>query len=98
MAATRQVVPVAPASGFLHGSPMHLGTGELIIIGFVIVVVFSASRMGSLGNALGKFVYSFKKATRGADLVDVTPRPAPRSPPEDAQLVAPSDKPNPRGP
>ena len=67
---------------------MHFGTGELITIGFVIVVVFSASRMGSLGNALGRFVYSFKKATRGGDLIDVTPRPAPRSPPEDAHLVA----------
>lgn len=70
---------------------MHFGTGELIIIGFVIVVVFSASRMGSLGNALGRFVYSFKKATHGADLIDVTPRQAARPPPEEAQLVSDSD-------
>jgi sec-independent protein translocase protein TatA len=31
----------------------------------VLLVVFSASRMSALGNALGKFVYSFKKATQG---------------------------------
>ena len=49
---------------------MHFGLGEIIVIVFVLVVVFSASRMGQLGNALGKFVYSFKKASRGEDLVD----------------------------
>ena len=73
---------------------MQLGTGEFIIIGFVIVVVFSASRMGSLGNAVGRFVYSFKKASRGADLIDASPRSSPRRErPEEAQLVPPADEP-----
>jgi sec-independent protein translocase protein TatA len=53
---------------------MGLGTGEIIILAFVVVVIFSASRMGQLGNAAGKLVYSFKHASRGEDLVDVTPR------------------------
>lgn len=53
---------------------MSLSTGEIIVIAFVVVVIFSASRMGSLGNALGKFVYSFRKATRGEEMIDVTPR------------------------
>ncbi len=51
-----------------------MGTGELIVLALVVVVIFSASRMGALGNALGKFVYSFKKASRGDDLIDVKPR------------------------
>jgi sec-independent protein translocase protein TatA len=51
----------------------HLGFGELLVIGFVLLVVFSASRMSSLGNALGKFVYSFKKASQGKGFVDVKP-------------------------
>lgn len=50
-----------------------LGLGEMIVLGFVLVVVFSASRMGQLGNAVGKFVYSFKKASKGEDFVDVKP-------------------------
>ena len=50
---------------------MHLGTGELLLLGFILVVVFSASRMGQIGNALGKFVYSFKKASKGEGFVDV---------------------------
>ena len=52
---------------------MHLGTGELLLLGFILVVVFSASRMGQIGNALGKFVYSFKKASKGEDFIDVKP-------------------------
>jgi sec-independent protein translocase protein TatA len=71
-----------------------LGEGEIIVIVFVLVVVFSASRMSLLGNAIGKFVYSFKKASRGDDFVDVRPLPprgshGAKKTPEDAQLVDP---------
>ena len=59
----------------------RLGFGELLVIGFVLLVVFSASRMATLGNALGKFVHSFKKASQGQGFVDVKPertlRPSP---------------------
>jgi sec-independent protein translocase protein TatA len=54
---------------------MHLGLGEAIMLVVIVLIVFSASRMGALGNAVGKFVYSFKKASQGQDLIDVTPRP-----------------------
>ena len=49
---------------------LGLGLGECIVLGFILLVVFSAARMGQLGNAVGKFVYSFKKASKGEDLVD----------------------------
>jgi Sec-independent protein translocase protein TatA len=49
----------------------RLGFGELLVIGFVLLVVFSASRMSALGNSLGKFVDSFKKASRGQGFIDV---------------------------
>jgi len=58
----------------------HLGFGELLVIGFVLLVVFSASRMSALGNALGKFVYSFKKAAHGQGFVDVKPERTLRAP------------------
>ncbi len=54
---------------------LGLRTGEILFIGFILVVVFSAARMGQLGNAVGKFVYSFKKASKGEDFVDVKPLP-----------------------
>jgi sec-independent protein translocase protein TatA len=53
---------------------MHLGLGELVTLALIFVIVFSASRMSALGNAVGKFVYSFRRAARGEDLIDVTPR------------------------
>lgn len=49
---------------------MNFGLGEIIILVFVLVVVFSAARMGQLGNAVGKFVHSYKKASRGEGYVD----------------------------
>jgi sec-independent protein translocase protein TatA len=56
-----------------RGAMPRVGFGELLVIGFVLLVVFSASRMSALGNALGKFVYSFRKASRGQGFVDVKP-------------------------
>jgi sec-independent protein translocase protein TatA len=50
-----------------------IGTGELIMLAIIILIVFSASRMGALGNSLGRFVYSFKKASQGDGFVDVKP-------------------------
>jgi sec-independent protein translocase protein TatA len=46
------------------------GIGEILMIAAILVIVFSASRMGQLGDALGKFVYSFKKASKGSALID----------------------------
>ncbi len=75
---------------------MSLGVGELIVLGFVVVVVFSAARMGALGNALGKFVYAFKKASKGEGFVDAQSRrlrtggPMKKdAQPEDAQIEKP---------
>lgn len=72
---------------------VSFGIGEIVVILFVLVLVFSASRMGQLGNALGKFVYSFKKAARGEGFVDagrastrLEQRRGPQ-PPQDAEVL-----------
>jgi sec-independent protein translocase protein TatA len=72
---------------------MRLGVGEILVLLFVIAVVFSASRMGALGNALGKFIYSFRKAAKGRDFVDLKRVPdrsrnwKSEGKPEDAAIV-----------
>jgi sec-independent protein translocase protein TatA len=63
------------------------GVGEILMIAAILVIVFSASRMGQLGNALGKFVYSFKKASRGDDFVDASPGKKLERGSDDAQVV-----------
>lgn len=61
---------------------------EILFIAAVLLIVFSASRMSAIGNALGKFVYSFKKAQKGEGFVDVKPsRGLSSSHVEDAQIV-----------
>ena len=67
---------------------MNIGVGEIVMLVVIIAIIFSASRMGALGNAMGKFVYSFKKASKGDDFIDVKPgsRLSGRQPIEDAQL------------
>ena len=51
-----------------------MGIGELIVVLVVIVLVFGASRIPQLGDALGRGVRNFKRHTQD-DAIDVTPRP-----------------------
>lgn len=57
---------------------MSIGPGEFILLALILVIVFSASQMTALGNAIGRFVHSFKKASQGEGFVDVTPTARPR--------------------
>ena len=71
---------------------MNIGYGELVMLGVIILIIFSASRMGTLGNAIGKFVYSFKKASKGDGFIDVKPSSSAKlhgsnSPIEDAHII-----------
>jgi sec-independent protein translocase protein TatA len=40
-----------------------LGTTELILILIIILLLFGASRLPEIGNALGKAIRSFRKAS-----------------------------------
>lgn len=68
-----------------------LGSGELIVLAIVIAIIFSASRMGQLGENLGRFVNSFKRASGGQHSVDVPPVRRVERGAEDAQVVDPED-------
>jgi sec-independent protein translocase protein TatA len=72
---------------------MHIGTGDLIVLGIVLAIIFSASRMGTIGNALGRFVHSFRKASQGEGFIDgkvTSKRLADKAGVEDAQIVDPA--------
>jgi len=67
-----------------------MGLGEFLVLGFILLFILSASQLGRIGNALGKFVYSFRKASRGGDLIDATPTlksPGAKGPHPDAEQV-----------
>lgn len=66
---------------------MNIGTGEIIMLVIILIVVFSASRMGTLGNAVGRFVHSFKKASQGDGFIDVKPTTKLQKGSEDAEFT-----------
>jgi sec-independent protein translocase protein TatA len=50
------------------------GMPELIIILVIVMVVFGAGRLPEIGNALGKSIRNFKKATEGKDEIEINPK------------------------
>ena len=53
---------------------MGLRLPELLIILVVLVLVFGANKIPQLGDALGKGIRNFKKASSEDDAIDVTPK------------------------
>ena len=51
-----------------------IGTGELVLILLVVMVVFGSSKLPQLGEGLGIAIKSFKRAITSADEIDVTPK------------------------
>ena len=54
-------------------APMRLGFGEILIVLVVVLLIFGANKIPQLGDALGKGIKNFRKATGGDDSIDVTP-------------------------
>ncbi len=62
-----------------------LGVQELIIILVIVLVLFGAKNLPQIGEGLGKGIKNFRKATKGNDEIDVTPK-------EDQVAEKPEDK------
>jgi sec-independent protein translocase protein TatA len=75
---------------------MGLGTGEIILIIFVITVVFGASKLPQLGDGLGRAIGSFKRAISGSNEIETAaPKKAERegtAQPESQESAKPTDK------
>ncbi len=68
--------------------PMRLGFGEILIILVVVLLIFGANKIPQLGDALGKGIKNFRKATGGEDdSIDVTP------PKADAEKLSSPERP-----
>ena len=51
-----------------------LGFGELILILIIVLIVFGAGKLPQIGDALGRSIKNFKRASHGQDEIDVTPK------------------------
>jgi sec-independent protein translocase protein TatA len=53
---------------------MGLGTGEIILIIFAVVLLFGASRLPKLGEELGRALGSLKRTLGGAKEIEASVR------------------------
>jgi sec-independent protein translocase protein TatA len=51
-----------------------IGLPELLIILVIVLIIFGAGKLPEIGAGLGKGIKNFKKATKGEDEIDVTPK------------------------
>lgn len=49
------------------------GMGELIVILLIVLVVFGANKLPGIGDALGRSIKNFKRASQGEDELEVAP-------------------------
>jgi|GEM_PF-2042320 len=74
---------------------MGLGTGEIILIIFVVTVVFGATKLPALGDGLGRAIGSFKRAISSKDEIEASIKQAVRdgaTQPEKKESAASPDK------
>jgi sec-independent protein translocase protein TatA len=53
---------------------MGLGFGELIILLIIVLLVFGAGKLPQIGDALGKSIKNFKRASSSQDEIEVSPK------------------------
>ena len=53
---------------------MGLGMGELLIILVIVIVIFGAGKLPQIGDALGRSIKNFKRASGGKDEIEVSPK------------------------
>jgi len=51
-----------------------LGTTELIVILVIVLLIFGAGKLPQIGDALGRSIKNFKRASAGKDEIDVSPK------------------------
>ncbi len=53
---------------------MGLGFGELVVLLIIVLLLFGANKLPQIGDALGRSIKNFKRATQAHDEIDVTPK------------------------
>jgi sec-independent protein translocase protein TatA len=51
---------------------MPLGTGEIILIFIVVMVIFGSTKLPQLGDGLGRAIKNFKRAVSSQNEIDVS--------------------------
>src|SRR3712207_2308742 len=54
---------------------MGLGTGEIILIFIVVMVIFGSTKLPQLGDGLGKAIRNFKRSVSPSNELEVSKKP-----------------------
>ncbi|MFA6033403.1 MAG: twin-arginine translocase TatA/TatE family subunit [Myxococcota bacterium] len=65
----------------------RLGMGELVVILIIILIIFGAGKLPQIGDAIGRGIRNFKKASAGEDE---------KKPDQNAQNTPPTAPPAPK--
>lgn len=52
-----------------------IGIQELLVILFIVLILFGAGKLPSIGIGLGKAIRGFKQGLSEPDAIDVSPKP-----------------------
>lgn len=64
-----------------------IGTGELIVILCVVLILFGGKKLPELARNLGVGIREFKKAFHGLDEVEMTNQPKPTTKPLESVII-----------
>ena len=53
---------------------LGLGPMELVLILIIVLVIFGAGKLPQIGDALGKSIKNFKRASSAQDEIEVSPK------------------------
>lgn len=73
---------------------MPFGMGELLIILVIVLLIFGAGKLPQIGDALGRSIKNFKRASNGRDEIEVEKKSerelsaGERGDPVDAEVVS----------
>ena len=67
-----------------------LGTGELILILVIVLIIFGAGKLPEIGSGIGKGIRNFKKSMKEPDEIDVTPKAEDKKLPQEEKTKTPS--------
>lgn len=59
----------------------HLGMGELLVLLVIVLIIFGASRVPQLGEALGRGIRNFRRSLKGNEDGDGPAKGPPSGPP-----------------
>jgi len=51
-----------------------IGTQELLLILFLVLIIFGAKKLPEIGSGLGRAIRNFRQASEEPDEIDVTPK------------------------